>query len=225
MPVSESGYCINMYKIISRQNALAKNLNYYFTGKKCHKGHVSKRITVSALCHECYLDIRKKYHKSEKYKKVLKKYQSSEKGKKTLANYKQTAEFKKSRKKALKNFQGSEKQKLIYKRYFKTEKGEIAKMWTTLRIRLKNWCGKKNARTRSEMQTIVGCDKKTLRAHLETRFKPGMSWQNHGEWHIDHIIPLTKFNPKNYKDVLKANHYSNLQPLWAKENLKKSSKF
>ena len=51
-----------------------------------------------------------------------------------------------------------------------------------------------------------------------------MNWSNHGKWHIDHIVPLSKFNPKSLKDIKKANHYSNLQPLWAKENLRKKDK-
>ena len=52
-----------------------------------------------------------------------------------------------------------------------------------------------------------------------------MNWQNHGKWHIDHIKPLAKFNPNDYEDVKKVNHYTNLQPLWAEENLKKSDKY
>jgi len=211
-----------MQTIIPRKEAVKKKLKYYFTGKKCHKGHLSKRITVSALCQDCYRDIRSKYHKSEKYKKSADKYKTSNKGKKTLEEYKNTPEYKSSRKKSLKKFRNSEKQKLIFERYYKTEKGEIANMWRTLRIRLKNWSGNKNARARSEMQKIVGCDKKTLRAHLESKFKQGMTWQNHGKWHIDHIVPLYKFDPTKYEDIKKANHYSNLQPLWAEENLKKN---
>ena len=57
---------------------------------------------------------------------------------------------------------------------------------------------------------------------VESKFKQGMTWQNHGKWHIDHIVPLYKFDPTKYEDIKKANHYSNLQPLWAEENLKKN---
>jgi hypothetical protein len=49
-----------------------------------------------------------------------------------------------------------------------------------------------------------------------------MSWDNHGEWHIDHIIPLS--SAKNENDVYTLCHYTNLQPLWAEENLRKSNK-
>jgi hypothetical protein len=49
-----------------------------------------------------------------------------------------------------------------------------------------------------------------------------MNWNNHGKWHIDHMIPIS--SAKNEEEVLKLNHYTNLQPLWAKENLIKYNK-
>ena len=49
-----------------------------------------------------------------------------------------------------------------------------------------------------------------------------MSWDNHGEWHLDHIIPMA--SATNEKEVIKLNHYTNFQPLWAEENLQKSDK-
>ena len=72
----------------------------------------------------------------------------------------------------------------------------------------------------------AGCSISKLRAHLEKQFKPGMSWKNHGfyGWHIDHIIPLSSFNLSNRKELLEACHYTNLQPLWAEENLRKNKR-
>ena len=60
--------------------------------------------------------------------------------------------------------------------------------------------------------------------YIESKFEIGMSWNNWGlkGWHIDHIIPLSKFNLNNRQEFLKACHYTNMQPLWAKENLKKA---
>ncbi len=51
-----------------------------------------------------------------------------------------------------------------------------------------------------------------------------MSWENRNEWHLDHIIPCSKFNLSKEEDLKKCFHYSNLQPLWAKDNLSKGSK-
>jgi len=76
----------------------------------------------------------------------------------------------------------------------------------------------KNKRT---FQTI-GCTPKELKLFLEEKFKKGMSWENHGEWHIDHIIPLA--SAKNEEEIYKLNHYTNLQPLWKEENLSKGDK-
>lgn len=63
-----------------------------------------------------------------------------------------------------------------------------------------------------------------LRAHLEAQFQAGMSWDNYGEWHIDHIKPLASFDLEDTDQLKLACHYTNLQPLWAKDNLSKGAK-
>jgi len=63
-----------------------------------------------------------------------------------------------------------------------------------------------------------------LRAHLERSFKPGMSWSNYGQWHVDHIHPVCKFDLSRPEHRAAVNALDNLQPLWAAENLSKSSK-
>jgi hypothetical protein len=68
---------------------------------------------------------------------------------------------------------------------------------------------------------FLGCSIPEYRKYLETSFKEGMTWENWGKWHIDHIIPLFKFNLQDKKEFLKAAHFTNTQPLWADENYKK----
>ena len=72
------------------------------------------------------------------------------------------------------------------------------------------------------ISNLIGCTGKELVAHLESQFEPGMSWDNRSEWHIDHIIPLSSFNLLDPIQFSKASHYSNLRPLWAKDNKAKS---
>ena len=69
---------------------------------------------------------------------------------------------------------------------------------------------------------IIGCSPFELKVYLENKFTIGMCWENHGEWHIDHIIPITAFDPETPCSVV--NSLSNLQPLWKTDNLKKSNK-
>lgn len=63
-----------------------------------------------------------------------------------------------------------------------------------------------------------------LWAHLEKQFKPGMTKENHGLWHIDHIIPCFSFDLTKAEEQAKCFHYTNLQPLWASENLSKGNR-
>lgn len=73
----------------------------------------------------------------------------------------------------------------------------------------------------------LGCSIENLKSYLENKFEEGMNWHNHGNsgWHIDHKIPLNSFNLENKEQLLKACHYTNLQPLWAKDNLQKGCKY
>ena len=72
----------------------------------------------------------------------------------------------------------------------------------------------------------LGCSIEQLKKHLESQFQPGMTWNNWATdgWHIDHIVPLSSFNLENKEELKKACHYSNLQPLWAEDNLIKGHK-
>jgi len=72
---------------------------------------------------------------------------------------------------------------------------------------------------------LIGCNIDYLKQHLESQFKPGMSWSNYGKWHIDHKIPCASFDLSKPEEQRKCFHYTNLQPLWAEENLIKGKKF
>ena len=63
----------------------------------------------------------------------------------------------------------------------------------------------------------IGCSRLALKRHIEERFTRGMIWENYGQWEVDHIIPLS--SGSNLSEAIKLCHYTNLQPLWKRENL------
>lgn len=69
---------------------------------------------------------------------------------------------------------------------------------------------------------ILGCTYKEFKLHLERQFTVGMSWDNRSNWHLDHVYPVSL--AKDEADVIKLNHYTNFQPLWAADNLLKGNK-
>lgn len=75
----------------------------------------------------------------------------------------------------------------------------------------------------SKTQEILGCDFNMFKKYIEYQFKDGMSWENIGEWHLDHKIPISWAETE--EKVYELNHYTNFQPLWAKDNLTKGNKW
>lgn len=70
----------------------------------------------------------------------------------------------------------------------------------------------------------VGCSPGFLRNHIESLFQPGMTWENWGEWHIDHIIPISWFPfDKDASLLFVASHWTNLQPMWGAKNVSKGN--
>ncbi len=95
-------------------------------------------------------------------------------------------------------------------------------------IRSATWRGIKSAGAMKDARSekLLGCSFEEGHDYIATLFKPGMSWENHGSrgWHIDHIKPIASFNLTDPEEQKKCFHYTNLQPLWAEENIKKGSK-
>lgn len=81
---------------------------------------------------------------------------------------------------------------------------------------------KKQSKTGSAVKDL-GCSIEELKKYLESKFLDGMSWDNYGKygWHIDHIVPMSQFDLTYHEDVKKVCHYTNLQPLWWRDNLSK----
>lgn len=85
---------------------------------------------------------------------------------------------------------------------------------------------KDNIKYKNSME-LIGCSIENLHNYLESKFVDGMSWNNYGfrGWHIDHIIPCSSFDLTDEDNQKKCFHYTNLQPLWWKDNIIKSNKY
>ena len=124
---------------------------------------------------------------------------------------------KENREKINKNF-------LEYEKNRKITDPEV-KLLKSLRSRVSNAIKRQNTNKNNTTIELLGCSVSFLKGFLERKFKEGMSWENHGEWHIDHIKPCASFNLLDEEEQKKCFHYTNLQPLWASENLSKGCKF
>jgi uncharacterized protein with ATP-grasp and redox domains len=96
------------------------------------------------------------------------------------------------------------------------------KLAKNLRNRLNKVLKSKKMYKNNTLKEYLGCSLEELKQHLQLQFQEGMTWLNKGQWHIDHIIPLS--SAKTEEELYKLCHYSNLQPLWAEDNLFKSNK-
>ena len=141
------------------------------------------------------------------------------------------------RQKAKEYYYSHKKQILEYSRkYYKLNRQKIIdynvqlrrnKRLNNINIRLKDrlskrlWDAVKGNCKSDKTMKLLGCSVEFLKQHLETQFKPGMTWDNYGKWHVDHIRPCCAFNLKLKSEQQKCFNYTNLRPLWAEENFKR----
>jgi hypothetical protein len=114
------------------------------------------------------------------------------------------------------------KNEIIEKLYFKKKENEFFRIICNLRSRISQFVKSRKLHKDNQTLVLLGIDLDNFKSYLESKFSVGMSWENYGEWHIDHIIPLSSTDNKD--DLVRLCHYTNLQPLWAKDNLSKGSK-
>lgn len=102
------------------------------------------------------------------------------------------------------------------------KKDPIYKLKILLRKRIYHFLKNRKIIKSNKTFEIIGISPTGLKKYMEEKFSNGMNWNNQGKWQIDHIIPLS--SAKNEEEIYKLCHYTNLQPLWAEDNIKKGSK-
>jgi hypothetical protein len=209
------------------------NKNYYLKNEEKIKQQV-KKYRINNL--EKYKEYSKEYYRTNKTKLLKKQktyYNESDKQKlyrlknlEKIKNYQK--HWRENNKDWIKKYNTENKTKIrnvINKWRTKKYHDDILyKLELLYRNRLNQFLKSSGIRKKTKTTQMLGCSYQQLKLHIEQLFKIGMSWHNYGYygWHIDHIIPLD--SAKNENDLIKLCHYTNLQPLWANENIKKRNK-
>jgi hypothetical protein len=130
--------------------------------------------------------------------------------------------YKESKKKSDLNFLSKNPHYINEYRKNKRDTNPLYKLTCNVRSRLNGFFKKSHTGKINKTIELIGCSPINLRIFLEQKFIEGMSWENQGKWHIDHIVPLS--SAKNKEELYKLCHFTNLQPMWATDNIKKGSK-
>jgi len=126
-------------------------------------------------------------------------------------------------KERLKNYSIKNKDKRNIRETIRRNNDPLCKLKINIRSRIKQFLKQRGHTKKNLTFSIVGCSPEFLKEHIEKQFIDGMCWEKMGKYiHIDHIIPLS--SAKTEEEVYKLCHYTNLQPLWAEDNMKKGSK-
>ena len=197
--------------------------------KTCSKCKIEKEVSefnknktkkdgLQFECESCRKKLNKEHYQAnkERLKERRKERYQANKGSEYMK------EWREANKERLKEYYQANKGRLNEARRQRRQIDPLCKMSQNLRSR--TWAAFKNKgyRKTSKTQEMLGVDWEVAKQHIERQFTKGMNWDNQGEWHIDHIIPLASAN--NELELKKLCHYSNLQPLWAEDNLEKSAK-
>lgn len=173
--------------------------------------HRRYKYGYNCWCKKCLKEYDKEYRK--KYKELIKKYREKYYRKNKERFKERTKKFFYDNKGYMKKYQKEKKKRDLN---YRVSENLRTRIWGALKGRVKS----------QSTMFLIGCSIEYLMYHLQYQLKKGMSWDNYGRegWHIDHIKPCVSFDLSKVSEQQKCFHYSNLQPLWAKDNLSKGVK-
>lgn len=185
---------------------------YYFTGEECANGHIDAKKTSRRQCLQC----RANEAVSDAAKERSEAYRSRNPGS-SRTYYEQTDYYAKNadriRERSRKWSKGNPERIREQRRAVRaTPEGRLIH---NIRNRLNKIMNRINIAKDSTTLDLLGCDVETAKTHIENQFTEGMTWENYGDWDIDHIRPCASFDLTDPEDQKEAFHYKNLQPLWS----------
>ncbi len=221
----------SIYQIISRKEAIKQGLKFYFTGKMCKHGHLCEKRVSDYCCVECT----RVRESSDEHKRYQKGYRQSSRGKERNKIYRQSDKGRENENRSYhKNYEAHKEQQKEYNRSDKHKEWSrrndkhkrstdpLFKLRGNIRTLIRNSMASGGFKKSSKTAEILGCSYEEFKIHIENQFTEGMNWSNHGKWHYDHIYPIARAIDEAH--MIKINHYTNFQPLWAEDNRAKGSK-
>jgi hypothetical protein len=216
--------------IVAKDFAATEGLKRYFTGIQCGHGHTAERYVRDGKCAECIRlknaknrDVNSEYfraYRSELYKNKsdeIKQYNSQWR----KDNPKRYAEIR--RKWKAKNIESVRASDTKYRRKRYANDPEF-RCLRSLRVRFLTALKAEKISKKDSYSKSLGYSGAELARHLERQFEKGMTWENHGQWHIDHITPISHLIRQGITDPSAVNCLSNLRPMWASDNISKGAK-
>jgi hypothetical protein len=214
-----------------------KNFINFHKHKRTKDGYASR-------CKECSLVDKKNYYEKnkDKVKKMVKEYRENNlddvknhvksyyyRNRESLLEYKKNYHKEnkeyfnelnlKYREKNKKSINESKRKYISNKR--KTD--NLFKLKENISKLINHSLKSKGFKKKYKSEEILHCTIQEFKKYIESKFLEGMSWENHGDWHLDHKIPVSW--GKNEIEIYELNHYTNFQPLWKKDNLSKGNRW
>lgn len=208
--------------VTTRQDAKISGATHY-QGIPCPHGHNGVRYTSSGNCIECALAYVKSRTESGYFNQRYADMDAQTKLDQCKDYYAKNR-VKKIQDAVAWGKENPLKRSAITKRYKATQRATnpVFVIGERLRARIRVVFQRNRYNKNNKTESIIGCSFDELKAHIEKRFVGGMCWERFNEIHIDHITPLIK--AKTVDDIYRLCHYTNLQPLWAKDNLSKGAR-
>jgi len=208
-----------------------------------HK-HKKTKDGYTSRCKECSLNDKKEYYEKnkDKVKKKVKEYRENnldevkksvkvhyEKNRETLLEYKKN--YHKENKEHLSElnlkYRENNKESIneCKRKYIsnKRKTDSLFKLKESISKLINKSLKNKGFKKEYRSEEVLGCKIDEFKKYIENMFLEGMSWENHGDWHLDHKTPVSWGN--NEEEIYKLNHYTNFQPLWEKDNLSKGNRW
>lgn len=216
-------------QITSQLEASASGAKRFFTGTPCAKGHLSERYVAGGRCVECRLvkNAKERESLSDYHAEYRKRYQAANREFYRAYQARMRIESpERARRAALKwRLENKKKIHIADNNYQKQryQSDPAYRCMKIMRSRFSIALRQAKLGVSGSLRKTLGYDAAELVAHIEKQFLKGMTWDNQGEWHVDHIIPVSRYFAEGVSDYAIINRLSNLRPLWAKDNLAKGS--